>query len=590
MRGTWRLLCGVAGVAIALVAPAAAHAAAADAVVMFSDPGDYIGGGAVRLYTPANGTISVSGSTADLTVGVSGGTNGDSFGLEFAAPYGQSLAPGVYDRAQRAPFREAGRPGIDIGGDGRGCNTIEGRFEVKDIAVTPEGVLQRLWIVYEQHCEGGTAALFGEVRLGEPGPAGPGGVAPAIVRWPVSDVGKPSTVVPATIIATAPMQVTGASLGGDSPGDFAIRLDECSGRSLVAGQSCQVWVRYQPGVAGTRLATLHVGDSGGSDYPIDLQGFSYGGTTRLTMTSDSGDYIGQGKTWSYTPANATISAGGSRRVIGFGIDSATGDWWNGTFAAGDGDILAAGSTYAATRYPFNGSGAGIDISGNGRGCNTITGTFTVTEANFEQDGRLHSFGATFEQHCEGGAPALRGTFEYRKGDTTQPAPWMVSGPGSTAPPTTFGSLAPGAGSTPPPSPPTATSPAPGTGGVAGQKRSSRQSGCGLVRYSKLPMRRGTNRSDKLRGTRRAERIAGLRGADVILGLGGSDCIDGGSGNDTLSGGAGKDRLVGGAGNDRLIGGPGRDVLDCGSGRKDVAFVTPGDVVRGCERKLKANRT
>src|SRR3954451_6243625 len=303
-RRSLRWVTGLLAVSLSLALPVFAHAAQVDEVVMFSDPGDYIGGGGVRLYTPPNSTISVSGSTAYLQVSVSGGTNGDSYWMEFAAPYGQSLAPGVYDRAQRAPFHEAGRPGIDIGGDGRGCNTIAGRFEVKDLAVTSDGVLQRLWIVYEQHCEGGTSALFGEIRLGEPGPVGTGGVAPAIIRWPTSDVGKLATVVPATIVATGPMQLTGAALGGANPGDFGIRLDECTGKALVAGQSCQVWVRYQPTTAGTRLATLHVRDSAGADYPVDLQGFSYGGRTRVAWTSDAGDSIGQGKPWNYTPANA----------------------------------------------------------------------------------------------------------------------------------------------------------------------------------------------------------------------------------------------------------------------------------------------
>jgi heat shock protein HslJ len=596
MSGAWgplRRVIGLLTIALSLALPAFAHAAGVDEVVMFSDPGDYIGGGGVRIYTPANGSITVSGSTADLTVGVSGGTNGDSYSMEFAAPFGQSLGPGVYDRAQRAPFREAGRPGIDIGGDGRGCNTISGRFEVKDLAVSSDGVLQRLWIVYEQHCEGGTSALFGEVRLGEPGPAGAGGVAPAIVRWPTSDVGKAGTAVPATIVATGPMQLTGATLGGANPGDFAIRLDECSGKALVAGQSCQVWVRYVPTSAGTRLATLHVRDSAGADYPVDLQGFSYGGRTRVSWTSDSGDYIGQGQPWNYTPANATIAASGSRRYIGFGIDGDKGDWWSGEFAAGNGDILAPGTTYTATRYPFNGTGAGMDVSGDGRGCNTITGKFTVTEANFDQDGTLHSAGVTFEQHCEGGAPALRGTFEFRAGDNTPPAPWMVAGPGSTAPPTSFGSLTPpgsggGSGSGPGGSSGTQPQSTPSTGAAAGQQTAAR-SGCGLVRYSKLAVKRGTNKADRLNGTARAERLLGLRGNDVILGRGGSDCIDGGGGNDTLSGGAGNDRLVGGPGNDELIGGPGKDVLDCGPGTKDTAFVTRGDVTRGCERRMKAKR-
>src|SRR4051812_12725356 len=101
----------LATAAVGLVlAPASAHAATATSVTMLSDAGDYIGGGVPRLFHPGNGQIVVSGSTEDLTVNVSGGTNGDSYTLEFAAPPGQQLGPGIYDNAQRAPFREAGRP------------------------------------------------------------------------------------------------------------------------------------------------------------------------------------------------------------------------------------------------------------------------------------------------------------------------------------------------------------------------------------------------------------------------------------------------------------------------------------------------
>jgi hypothetical protein len=74
----------------------------------------------------------------------------------------------VYVGAQRAPFREAGRPGIEISGDGRGCNTISGSFEVRELVVAADGSVQRAWIMYEQHCEGGTAALFGRSGSASP--------------------------------------------------------------------------------------------------------------------------------------------------------------------------------------------------------------------------------------------------------------------------------------------------------------------------------------------------------------------------------------------------------------------------------------
>src|SRR5919204_859392 len=264
MRVRWLL--GVAVLALWCAVPAAARAASVTSVVMFSDSGDYIGGGQDRLFTPGDTAISVSGSTGYLTVHLSGGSSGTWFDMDFAAPPGQALAPGVYDRAQRAPFREAGRPGIDISGDGRGCNTISGRFEVRDFAVSADGVLQRLWIVYEQHCEGGPAALFGEVRITAPAPDGTAATVPGIVRWPVLEPGAAGKVVPVTLVAAAPTQVKAVAVTGADAASFPLRLDECSGKTLVAGASCQVFVRFAPPGPGTRGAVLRLTDAAGRTY------------------------------------------------------------------------------------------------------------------------------------------------------------------------------------------------------------------------------------------------------------------------------------------------------------------------------------
>jgi hypothetical protein len=51
------------------------------------------------------------------------------------------------------------------------------------------------------------------------------------------------------------------------------------------------------------------------------------------------------------------------------------------------------------------------VSGEGRGCNELTGSYTVTQAVYggSDSSCLQDFEATFEQHCEGAEPALRGT-------------------------------------------------------------------------------------------------------------------------------------------------------------------------------------
>lgn len=594
----------VAAVVVALVLAPAAHAASATSVVMLSDSGDYIGGGVPRLYHPGNAQISVSGSTAYLDVSVSGGNFGDYFDLEFAAPPGQILTPGTYVGAQRAPFREAGRPGIDISGDGRGCNTIEGLFEVKAFDVAADGTLQRLWIVYEQHCEGGESALFGEVRIGVAAPDG-ALVAPGIVRWPATDVGRAGAAVPVTVVAAEALTVTDASIAGADAADFVERVDDCTGRALAPGNSCQVYVRPTAAAAGTRTATLNVRDSAGRVHEVALQAFAYGGTTRWHMVSDQGDWIGQGKTWDYTPADGDlIAASGSRQYLGFGVSGADGTYFGATFVPAQGDIIAPGTYTKATRYPFNGTGPGMDVSGDGRGCNTLTGSFTVNSATFTGDGSMRTASVTFEQHCEGGTPALRGTLEFRAGDNTAPAPWMVGSGGGAGTPSPLGPATGSSG--------TVGTPGGGPGAGPGAAQQPAAPRCGGRSYTADSVVLGTPRADRLLGRPRADMLVGGLGNDRLFGLAGADCIDGGAGKDHVDGGLGNDIVLGGRGNDVLVGGrgndvvsgaggadvilggagsdtvrggPGRDAIDCGPGR-DVAVRGKGDRYRRCERLVR----
>ncbi len=416
-----RCLAGLLSFAVlALVAPAGAAAATPASVTMFSESGDYIGGGVQRTFdTSVAGDLvstSVDAAGQSLGVSVSGGPYGDSYGMSFVAPSGP-LAPGVYTGAQRSPFREPGRPGMEITGDGRGCNTLSGSFEVRDLARAADGSVERAWVVYEQHCDGGPA-LFGEVRVGAPAAAGPR-TAPTLVRWPALDVNGGGQAVPVTVWPS--VAITEVAVVGEAAADFVVRVNDCTGAAAV----CEVWVRFLPLTPGTRRAWLRLTDAAGGRTDVPLQGFAYGGETGLTMTGDPGDYIGAGRTWTYGP-ESRISGGGSRSGMHFSIDGANGDWWYLDFVPADGDVLAPGTYNGATRYPFNGTGPGLSISGEGRGCNQLSGSFTVNELTFSGSA-VKSVSISFEQHCEHAAPALRGTIKVRAGDRTTPAPWMVGG-------------------------------------------------------------------------------------------------------------------------------------------------------------------
>jgi hypothetical protein len=135
-------------------------------------------------------------------------------------------------------------------------------------------------------------------------------------------------------------------------------------------------------------------------------------TGSLTMTSDSGDWVGAGLTYDYSTA-AGDSFGASGRddggYISISVNAANGEWWILDFAAPSGQALAPGTYLGATRAPFHGPDEpGLEVFGNHRGCNTLTGSFTINAVEFGPSGYVQTFDATFEQHCEGAEPALRG--------------------------------------------------------------------------------------------------------------------------------------------------------------------------------------
>ncbi|SEL75368.1 hypothetical protein SAMN05444354_108109 [Stigmatella aurantiaca] len=75
---------------------------------------------------------------------------------------GTPLAVGLYTNAQRAPFADPGHPGLSVSGDGRGCNTLAGEFQIHDIVWDSVGLL-KLSASFLQRCEAGTPVLRGMV-------------------------------------------------------------------------------------------------------------------------------------------------------------------------------------------------------------------------------------------------------------------------------------------------------------------------------------------------------------------------------------------------------------------------------------------
>lgn len=144
--------------------------------------------------------------------------------------------------------------------------------------------------------------------------------------------------------------------------------------------------------------------------------------TETSLTSDVGDYVGQGQNYHYPSGVGTYmldvqdqSGDGLTDWVNIGFGN-TVDHWNFIFSSRrTGRALTPGFYDNATGYTGTGTSPGLGVFGNGRSCSQTTGSFTVHQAEYNYVGssiQLVRFAATFEQHCEGLAPAFYGTVYY----------------------------------------------------------------------------------------------------------------------------------------------------------------------------------
>lgn len=142
----------------------AAHAQVTS-LSLTGQPGDFILGGQSRFLTPADGNFNAFGTSGSGVVSISFFGGPEFWFLDFAAPSGQPLSVGTYTGAARFPFQNPNQPGLDIAGDGAGCNMLTGSFTVLEISYGADSNIASFDAVFEQHCEGSAPALLGEVRF-----------------------------------------------------------------------------------------------------------------------------------------------------------------------------------------------------------------------------------------------------------------------------------------------------------------------------------------------------------------------------------------------------------------------------------------
>jgi len=297
-----------------------------------SQSGDWIGQGQERLFTPADGKI--GGALRGSRFGGAVYLASTGWDVAMSAPDGRPLVVGSYTGASRAAFQAAGSPGLEITGEGRGCNTLTGQFDVTELAFSPLGEITVFDATFEQHCEGLTPALYGRIRIESPAPA-------------------PGSTLP--------------------PGSKTVPT------------------------SGTYLYLIRTNTSVGPYEEL------------YTAADSSFDW-----SWPYSDNSvfhATVIQGNYVH------------WWYVDIAAAPGNALAVGHYANAVRVISRTAGTpGLDITGDGRGCNEVSGSFDVDELSIAWDYEMKVFQATFHFYCDNSLTLQHGRIRIEHPTPPPPPP------------------------------------------------------------------------------------------------------------------------------------------------------------------------
>lgn len=132
----------------------------------------------------------------------------------------------------------------------------------------------------------------------------------------------------------------------------------------------------------------------------------------LTLSGDAGEFVSAGKSWNLkNPAQAIqLTQDGPGEIeISFGHGESE---FDASFSTDTGQRFVVKTYGGAERFGFASDGhPGIEISGDGRACNGIVGSFTVTNVTYGADGSVSHFSASFVQRCDDSKLTAKGAVD-----------------------------------------------------------------------------------------------------------------------------------------------------------------------------------
>lgn len=381
-----------------------------------SDSDDWLGAGKHMTLTPADGGISVqTAGSAVLIHYVS--TDPSFWELYFSAPAGQPLKPGIYEGAVRyAGVSSIDLPSFDVFGEHRGSNVVTGRFLVLQAEYDSGGNIQKLAVDFELHSESLPPALFGSVRYNSFVGLGSHISVASSEHYEGNGEAEDMTFW-VSLSAPAPWPVTVEYATADGTAAGGVDYIPLSGA-----------VTFQPGETTARVNVPLLGNvvpqpdrvfSIGLSNPVGLA-IAFGnaiGTivdddalrTFIVLRSEPDDWVGQGKQLLLRPLDGPILASPTWR--GVTINSLADLGWEFNFGA-PGTLPPTPGSYANAARFASANNPGMDVWGEGRGCDETSGQFDVLEAQYGENREVKVLAIDFQQHCEGRPPTLRGWIRF----------------------------------------------------------------------------------------------------------------------------------------------------------------------------------
>ena len=133
------------------------------------------------------------------------------------------------------------------------------------------------------------------------------------------------------------------------------------------------------------------------------------GMNYVYLQSDTGDYIGQGRTYVFTPGTATIRVSAAGNQLSISVAAA--ESWDGGFKAMNWlTKLEPGYYGGLGSNPTKGA---LGWSHGNRGCSVVSGWFAIDHLTFSAD-TVTAVDVRFEQHCEAGPTALHGAIHWAR--------------------------------------------------------------------------------------------------------------------------------------------------------------------------------